>query len=323
MKMKSTSSENRLGNTPGSPSRRVRGGAVACLLGATLFWAGNYVVGSIAVASLDPLSLTILRWVTALVPLAAIAQVLEKPHWRQVLSSWPWLISLGVSGLAGYNLLLYAALSYTDAFNASLINAFNPALITLAAAGVLRERLTPAATAGVLIALVGVLVVLSGGDLTVLLDTGFGTGELLMIGAIGAWTAYTIIGRLAPRLPPITSTVVQAAVAVTILAPFSVATGGPNLPKSADAVASLLFIAVFPSVLSYLLWNRALQLMPANGAGVFLNLITVFTAIFTVLAGRRFDAAQMIGGAVVIGGVVMTNTRALRRKPSPPGSEGG
>ncbi|MBX7446216.1 MULTISPECIES: DMT family transporter [unclassified Arthrobacter] len=297
----------------GSPGRR-RAVAVLSLLGATLFWAGNYVVGAGAVQSIDPLSLVFLRWLLALVPLVVIAQLVERPSWRSVLAAWPWLLSLGVLGLLGYNLLLYFALEHTDAFNASLINAFNPALITLAAAVFLRERLTPLAVAGVLLALTGVLIVISGGNIGRLVAAGFGTGEVLMVGAIVVWTAYTITGRLAPKIPPITATAVQAAVVVAILGPVRFATGGLALPPTGAALASLLFIAIFPSVLSYLLWNRALTVLPAAGAGVFLNLITVFTAILTVLAGQVHTTAQLVGGAVVIAGVVVTNAPAFRRQ---------
>lgn len=298
--------------SPSSHGRR-RAVAVLSLLGATLFWAGNYVVGAGAVQSIDPLSLVLLRWVIAAVPLLVTAQLVERPSWRLVLAALPWLATLGVFGLLGYNLLLYVALEHTDPFNASLINAFNPALITLAAAVFLRERLTPVSIAGVLAALVGVLIVLSGGNIAKLLGAGFGPGELLMVGAICVWTAYTITGRLAPKVPPITATAVQALVAVAILAPISFATGGPTLPATDAGLGSLLFIAVFPSVLSYLLWNRALTVLPAGGAGVFLNLITVFTAILTILAGHSYKAAQMIGGAIVIGGVIVTNARSFRR----------
>ena len=299
------------------PKGRRRAVAVLSLLGATLFWAGNYVVGAGAVQSIDPLSLVFLRWALALVPLLVIAQLVERPSWRSVLAAWPWLLALSVCGLLGYNLLLYFALEHTDAFNASLINAFNPALITLAATVFLRERLTPLAVAGVLMALAGVLVVISGGNVARLVTTGFGTGEVLMVGAILVWTAYTITGRLAPRIPPITATAVQAAVVVAILGPVRLATGGLVLPPTGTALASLLFIAIFPSVLSYLLWNRALTVLPAAGAGVFLNLITVFTAILTVLAGQVHTAAQLVGGAVVIAGVVVTNAPAFRgRRPA-------
>ncbi|MFC7848596.1 DMT family transporter [Arthrobacter sp. NPDC057388] len=297
--------------------RRALTVAVASLLGATLFWAGNYIVGAGAVESIDPLSLVLLRWSLALLPLLAIAQIAERPQWRQVLAAWPWLLALSMFGLLGYNLLLYTALEHTDAFSASLINAFNPALITLAAAAFLRERLTRRAVGGVLIALAGVLLVLSNGDAGKLLQAGFGTGELFMIGAIAAWSAYTITGRLAPPLPPITATAVQAAITVVVLTPLSLAGGGPSLPSPPDAVASLVFIALFPSVLSYLLWNRALTVIPAGTAGVFLNLITVFTALFTILAGHPYSIAQIAGGAVVIAGILLTSARSQRGRSMP------
>lgn len=292
--------------------RRALAVAIASLLGATLFWAGNYVVGAGAVESIDPLSLVLLRWSLAVVPLLAIAQVVERPQWRQVLAAWPWLIALSVFGLLGYNLLLYTALEHTDAFSASLINAFNPALITLAAAAFLRERLTRKAVGGVLIALAGVLLVLSNGDIGKLLQVGFGTGELVMIGAIAAWSAYTITGRLAPPLPPITATAMQAAITVVVLTAPSFAAGGPALPSTLGAIISLAFIALFPSVLSYLLWNRALTVIPAGRAGVFLNLITVFTALFTILSGHPYSMAQIAGGVIVIAGILLTSARGRR-----------
>ncbi|MGO3141108.1 MAG: DMT family transporter [Galactobacter sp.] len=285
--------------------------AIVCLLGATLFWAGNYVVGAHAVAEIDPVSLVLLRWALALVPLVIIAQVVERPNWRTVFAAWPWLLLLSGLGLLGYNLLLYFALEHTTAFDASLINAFNPALITLAAAMFLRLRLTAWSVGGVLTALVGVLVVLSDGDLGRLVGTGFGTGQLLMLGAIVVWTGYTIVGRLAPPLPPISSTAVQAGMSVVMVAPISLAVGGPTWPTSTSALLSLIFIALFPSVGSYLLWNRALTLIPASSAGVFLNLITVFTAIITMVGGQPVTASQLIGGAVVIAGVAITNAPTL------------
>ncbi|MHC6595086.1 DMT family transporter [Arthrobacter sp. C152] len=301
----------------GRGQRRRRTVAVLSLLGATLFWAGNYVVGAGAVQDIDPLSLVFLRWSLAVVPLLVIAQLVERPSWRSVFAALPWLAALSVFGLLGYNLLLYFALEHTGAFSASLINAFNPALITLAAAVFLRERLTVTAAAGVLAALAGVLIVISGGNIGRLFSTGFGTGEALMAGAIAVWTAYTVTGRLAPKIPPITATAVQAAVAVAVLAPVRAATGGLTLPSTGSALASLLFIAVFPSVLSYLLWNRALTVLPAGGAGVFLNLITVFTAVLTMLGGQVHTAAQIVGGAIVIGGVVLANARSFRRRSQP------
>ncbi len=297
---------------PQEPSARGRGIAIASLLGATLFWAGNYIVGAQVVDDVDPLSLVLLRWGIAVVPLLVLAQVTERPDWRAALRAWPWLIALCATGLAGYNLLLYSSLQFIDAFDAGLINAFNPALIVLAAAAVLHHRLTARSLGGVTIALVGVLVVLTDGRPWLVLTNGFGTGQLLMLGAITAWTAYTLLGRLAPQIPPITSTSLQAVIAVAALSPLVLLRGGPALPSSSSAWWALLFIAVFPSVLSYVLWNRALTALPAGSAGVFLNLITVFTTVFTIAAGHPWTYAELLGGVAVIGGVTLANIPARR-----------
>jgi drug/metabolite transporter (DMT)-like permease len=307
---------------------------VVSLLGATLFWAGNYVVGAAAVATIDPMSLVLLRWLLACVPLAVIAQLVERPRWRELLRAWPWLLALGSTGMLGYTLLLYGALEFTSPFNASLINAFNPALIALAAAAFLRERLTRTSVVGVLVALIGVLVVLTKGNPAALFAGGsggsasggagstgtgagwggaFGPGELLMLAAIVVWTAYTVIGRVAPPIPAIASTTAQAVVAVVLLAPVSLALGGPAWPTTPAALWALVFIAACPSVLSYLLWNRALRVIPPARAGVFLNLITVFTAVLTMVLGQPISLAQVVGGVIVLGGVAISNARAFAR----------
>jgi len=299
------------------PAARSQTVAFVSLVVAFVFFAGNYVVAD-AIPGVDPVSLVILRWAIAFFPLLGIAVILERPRFREVLRHWPWLIALSMLGLLGYNLLLYYSLQYVDALNASLINAFNPALISLAAVFVLREKLTVIGGLGILIALMGGLIVLSGGDPAVLLNTGFGPGDLLMIGAIGAWTAYTIVLRKAPPIPPITSTAIQAAVTVLVLIPF-VAIGGLDLPDGGAEWGAVLFIGLLPSVLSYLLWNRALVVIPAARAGVFMNLITVFTALYTVIAGHPYSIAQLTGGAIIIAGVVLANARAFRSQARIPG----
>jgi drug/metabolite transporter (DMT)-like permease len=292
-------------------SRRSLLVAIGSLVAATLFWAGNYVVGRIAVAQMSPFSLVYLRWLLALVPLLLIAWLAERPRWRQLVRHWPWLLALSALGLAGYNFLLYAALQFTDAFSASLINAFNPALISLVAVVFLRQRLS-AAAAGIVMALAGVLIVLSNGHPAALLAGGFGAGQALMLGAISAWTAYTIIGRRAPRIPPITSTAVQALILVVFLTPVA-GLYGIEVPSTGVGAWSLLFIAVFPSLLSYVCWNRALHTIEPAKAGVFLNLITVFTAIATVFLGQPLSAAQIIGGLIVLTGVALANEQAFTR----------
>ncbi|MFK0005402.1 DMT family transporter [Paenarthrobacter sp. NPDC090522] len=288
--------------------------AYASLAAAALFWAGNYVIGARAVAALDPMSLAFLRWLLAVGPLFLIARFMERPRWREVFAAWPWLVAMGILGMLGHALLLYTALQYTDAFTASVVNAFNPALITVAASILLRQRLSLVTFGGVLLALAGVLIALTDGDISHVATAGLGLGEWLMIGAIVVWTGYTIVGRRAPFVPPITGTAIQAAVSVLVLGLVTVLLGGPELPGGPGEFFSLGYIAVFPSVFSYVLWNRALMVIPPSNAGIFLNLTTVFTAAISAVMGFVLTPVQILGSSIVILGVVLVNGFWPRRR---------
>jgi len=287
--------------------------AYALLVAATLFWAGNYVLGKFAVQVIPPVSLVFLRWLLAALPLVAIASYVEKPDWKEVFKRWPLLALLAALGLGGYTSLLYFALFHTSPLNASLINSFNPALIMLASALFLGEGLGARRIAGVILGFLGVLLVLTKGSLGALASFAFNAGDLLMLGAIACWTAYTILGRRLKPLKPITATAAQSVLVVLLMAPLLPFTG-LVLPATPQALASLAYIAVFPSVLSYLCWNLALSRLDPGKAGVYLNLIVLFTAIATVLLGTPLGAAQVAGGILVLGGVLLSSWKGKAGK---------
>jgi drug/metabolite transporter (DMT)-like permease len=278
---------------------------------ATLFWSGNYVVGKAAVASMAPLELTFWRWALAAVPLLFLAQFVEKPDWRAVLRRWPALLLLSALGMSGYTLLLYGALGYTSALNASLITAANPALIVVMAIVLLGEKTTRLGWLGICLGLFGVLLVLTQGELSRVLSLSINTGELLMIGAIIVWGFYTIIARRLD-VPAIAATAVQVVMAAVTLAPFALALN-VQFPDTPAEGWSMAYIAVFPSLGAYLLWNLALKSIPPGTAGNYLNLMVVFTAIITVALGTPLTLVQVLGGTLVVAGVLLTGTKGRAR----------
>lgn len=277
---------------------------------ATLFWAGNYLVGERAVATIDPLSLTWWRWLLAALPLVLIAQLVERPRWGAVLRQWPRLLVVGLIGVGGYPLLLYAALQHTSAVNASVINAINPAAIVVAAVLLGQARVGWRGWMGVGLGLLGVLLVLTGGDLGRLAALSFNAGDLLMLAAVGAWTAYTLAGRRL-GLPVLTATAVQVVLTVLVLSPFVAATG-LDVPPDAGTWQAVVFIAVFPSVGSYLCWNLAVSRVSPGTAGTSMNLVTVFVLVIAALLGQPPTPVQLLGAALVIGGVVLATPRSPR-----------
>ena len=232
-----------------------------------------------------------------------------------MLRRWPVLLLLSVLGMSGYTLLLYGALGFTSAMNASLITAANPALIVVMAIVLLGEKTTRLGWLGICLGLLGVLLVLTQGELARVFSLSINTGELMMIGAIIVWGFYTIIARRL-NVPPIAATAVQVVIATVTLAPFALAMN-VQFPDTAAEGWSMAYIALFPSLGSYLLWNLALKTTPPGTAGNYLNLMVVFTAIITVLLGTPLTLVQIAGGLMVIAGVLLTGIKGQPRLAVP------
>ncbi|GGN20441.1 DMT family transporter [Streptomyces fuscichromogenes] len=293
-----------------------KGLALAALIGANLFWAGNYVLGAVAVADMDPVSLVYLKWLFAAVPIVILAHFTERPRWRDALRHWPFILLLSALGIGGYSGMLYAALVTTPPITAALINSFNPILILLGAAVFLRDRISLRGGIGIAIAFVGVVLSISRGDLGSLLSQGFRPGDLWMVGVVLVWSAYTILIRVGPQIPPITCSALQVVFFCVAMTPIALV-HGVNWPSTGNASWSLLYIAFFPSVASYALWNVGAERIDPAKAGITLNLVTVFTAIIAVIRGEHLTHAEMIGGVLIIGGVILS-TELSRRKAEQP-----
>ncbi|GAA1185574.1 DMT family transporter [Ornithinimicrobium humiphilum] len=284
---------------------------------AALFWAGNYLVGEQVVRRLDPLSMTWLRWAPAVVPLLVLAHLVERPDWRALLRRWRTLLAVGLVGLGAYPFLLYLALRHTSAVNASIVNAVNPAAIVVAAVLLGQARVARRGWLGVGLGLVGVLLVLTEGDLDRLLGLRLNPGDLLMLGAVAAWTVYTLAGRRL-TLPPLAATAAQAALVTLALAPV-VAVSGLQLPSESSTWWGLLYIVVFPSIGAYLCWNWAVPRVSPGTAATSMNLVTVFTVLISAVLGRPPTLVQLLGGVLVIGGMLLATPRAARTGPAPGG----
>lgn len=273
------------------------------LILATLFWAGNYVFGKYVVAEMSPLWITFARWFLSLAFLIPISYWIERPNYREIFKrSWLPLSVMGILGIIGYNLLLYGALEYTSPLNASLVNALNPAMMVVFSYFILKERMTFINVIGFAISLVGVLLILTDGHLELVFQTSYNLGDLMMMGANLVWVFYSIIGkRLA--VPPITATACSALLSVFFLLPFLFLYPFDITQLSATGITGIIYMWLFPSVCSFIFWNMSVKKVGPSHAGVYLNLITVFTAIITIILGEKIAASQAIGGVLVLFGV--------------------
>ena len=279
-----------------------------------MFWAGNYVFGKYVVDEMSPLQMTFTRWTIAIFLLFPIAQLIERPDWKKVWQQWKVLLIMGILGIISYNFFLYWALEYTTSMNAALVNSINPAVIVLFSSLLLKERISLKNGIGLVISLLGVLLVLTKGHLQQILHLEYNKGDLLMIVTILIWTFYSIIGKKLKSIPPISATAVSVLLGLVSLLPFVILSDF-NYNLSTQALVGMMYIAIFPSVGSFIFWNSALRQINASQAGIYLNLIAVFTAFLSLLLGQPITIVQVIGGILVFIGVYLSSLKAKANAP--------
>ncbi|WP_025322959.1 DMT family transporter [Deferrisoma camini] len=283
------------------------------LAGAAVLWGGTFVAGRLLAAEVSPAAAAFVRFALAGAVLAALAWREGEPvAWTP--RTLGWFALLGLTGVAGYNLLFFTGLRTVEAGRAALIIANNPVAIAAGAALVLGERLGLRASLGIGVAVVGACVVVSRGHPLQVLRGGVGVGELCIAGCVVCWTAYTLIGRRAlAGLSPLQATAGACVVGAAILAGPALAGG---LARgigawSATAWASALYLALGGTVLAFVWYYRGVQALGAARAGVFINLVPVSGVVFGWLfLGERLDPSVWVGGALVATGIALTRTRA-------------
>lgn len=306
--------------------RNASGGRVAPLIAlviAPLCWSGNFVFAPAAIAELGPVGLSAGRWIIAAPLLVIVALVVERPRLREVVRTWRFQVTQSLTGIVGFTIFTYLAVEQTAPVNAALVQSLNPAAILVLSAIVMQAWPGRRPVIGALVSLVGVagvvgLPVLTGEARAA--DSGHGSALLgvgYMVAAVLCWAVYSVNGRRAPA-PPITSTAAQAIIGVVLTTPFAMAMGSFNVSLSLPALGALVFIGIFPSAVSTTCWNFGVSRVGAERAGIFTNLLPLFTAGLSVALGGRISWGQIVGGVLIIAGVLITTGLPRRKRASPP-----
>ncbi len=287
------------------------------LILATLFWAGNALVGRAVRDIIPPLTLSLLRWSGAFIVLLPFAYSHLKRDLPVLRANWLVMLMFGVLSIALFNGLLYTGVHYTTATNAVLIQAATSPLVALFAFLLFRETVSPRQLAAVALSAVGVLIIVSQGKAQVLLHLKVGFGDLLILAAVMIWALYTVMLRLRPAVHPLSFLSCIFAVGVVTLIPFvaNEFAHGQRLVWGAPALAAIGYVAIFPSLLAYLLYNRGVELIGAPRAGPFNNFVPLFGAVMAVvLLGEPLRGYHLLGGLFVVGGVAGAMLRTRKEK---------
>lgn len=300
------------------------GNAYLLLTLAPLTWGANAVAGKIASQEWLPFSLTCLRW-------GCVFLVLLPFAWRQLQREFYvvrkhalYMLLLGGVGQGGFNLCLYYALNHISAINASIEQSAMPILIMLFNFIFLHQRVSYAQMLGLCITIAGVVVTATSGDPRRFLTGDLNHGDLVMILGAAFYAAYTFGLRWRPPIGWMSFLIAMSAGGFLLTLPFAlweltnhfqdVELQIFNAPlPSMHGWLVLAFIVVFPSILGQLFYARGVDLIGANRAGLFINLVPVFGSLLAVLVlAERFQWHHAIGLILVLSGIAMAE-RSVKR----------
>jgi len=278
-------------------------GVLYTLVTSVLF-AGSFVAAKYSTLELQPLTTTLLRYLIALLFLTCLLPSFGKASLRVRQRDLIPLMLLGLTGVVGYHFFFFTSLHYTQVANTAIINALNPIVTGLAAAAFIGERLTISTYLGVLLAVSGALLLLIKGDVARLFGLSFNQGDLLMLGAVANWVAYSLLARiLLKRYNSYTVTFYAALFGVFMLMllvfreDFLTQISG----ISWRTFASVLYMGVFASGLGYLLYNLAIgEIGPTRTSGFVFSFVPIFVAALAYLFFKEPVTWSMAAGMLLI-----------------------
>jgi len=271
-----------------------------------LFWSSNFIVGKALVGTVSPWTLNTGRFaVSALILLPALLYRREWPP-RQTLVP---LALMSLTGVFAFNAVLYIGLRYTSAINATLVNSTTPVTTACIAWLLIGEEMTGRRLLGILLSFAGVGWIVTQGALDTLLRLEFNPGDVIVFFATSLWGFYTVMAkRMMLYLSPLALTSITTCIGAFFLLPaasLELAAHPADLWR-AEVLLAFLYLGIFPSFLSFLLWNRSIRTFGPSRASLVYNALPLFAVILSVIfLGETLASYQMIGGAAIIAGVII------------------
>ena len=283
---------------------------------ATLFWAGNFIVGKAAfVEDIPPMSLVFFRWSLVWLILLPFTYKEIIKHKEVILKNLPLLFFLALTSVGLFNSFTYLALVHTQVINASLFNTAIPAMIILLCFIFKIEKTNRFQIMGLILSVLGILSIITKLDFNILLTLNFNKGDIIMIGGVVTWGLYSsFLKKKKFTLPLLTLVHILCTFGLLFILPqflFEISQG-KIIKFDINLSYILIYLALFPSIGSYYCWAGAVAIIGANRAGIFLSLIPLFSTIMAIFFfDEKFYFFHFIGSILIILGLLLSNKKII------------
>jgi drug/metabolite transporter (DMT)-like permease len=281
-----------------------------------LFWGGAFGSTKHVLTELPPLTVAAIRFLCAGLLMSLWTVWRKEWEWDVISQSWLGLLGLGAVGIFGYNAFFNIGMQYTSAISGALVVVINPVTTSLVAVLFLGEKWSARQGLGALLSLIGVLTVITRGDLSALLSLSLNKGEVILLGAVATWTLYTSLAKIVMRhISPIMATAVSMVTGGLMLFAASLSENGwEKLPGlSFQVMAELFYLAIFASFIAFLLFNMGVREIGAGKASAYINLMPVNAVLIAALLyGETVTWTHGLGMCFVMSGVYLTTRSTMR-----------
>ena len=281
------------------------------LIFATALWGGNVIAAKIAsIISLEPIKLSFFRNLVVVIILFPLVFNKLKIIYEVFIKNWIIIIILSIFSVSIFNTSMNIALTTSSVISASLMPSFAPSMIIILSLIIYNSKISNTQLLGVIISFIGFVNIIIRGNILNLSSLNFVTGDIWMLGCVSCWAFYSAMIRKIPKeIDNISFLFLIFLIGNFFVLPFYISESIYHQSFSINEQNGwllVLYAAIGPALISYLLWIKAIKIMGANNSGLFLNLIPIFSSLISIIfLKEKLELFHIVGALLIFTGIYL------------------
>lgn len=282
---------------------------------ATLIWSGNFIIARGVIKDIPPVTLAFYRWLCATIIIAPFAWEYFFKE-AKIIKERCWFFFLAaVTGVSMFNTFVYIAGHYSSAINMAILGTCSSPIMSVILARIfLKEKITALKIVGMIVCVIGILLLLSKGDIHNLISFRFTKGDWWILAAAFSFAIYNTSVKKKPRdMHPVNFLFTVFLMGTIILLPFyfSELNNKGGIAINTSNILTIIYLGLGTSVICFYIWNKAIAALGTGRTALFGNLIPVFSSIEAVfILHEQFIWIYIVSMILVFTGIVLANLRS-------------
>jgi drug/metabolite transporter (DMT)-like permease len=280
-------------------------------LTATALWSGNFIIARDLSSTIPPVSIAFWRWAVAFIVITPFAAKSVIKDFHLLKNQVPYLILTSIFGITIFNTLIYIAGHTTTAFNLSLIALTVPIFILLLSRIFYKEHITLKKVIGIILVCFGVILIITKGSISLLLNLSFSIGDFWMLGASLIFAIYSLLLKRKPKEISIWSfQSTTFLLGLIFLLPFYIweRSSIPNVIFDTNSIISILYVGIFASLTAFVLWNKAILNIGATKSGMIYYTLPLFSGFLShFFLKEDIGMVHLFSALLIISGILTAN----------------